>query len=205
MVTVLERVRKSLKQNKKGITLVEVLVTMAVAGVIVGMLGLFMTQGTRIFKRQTNIVDLTNESQIISGQLEQTLMEARAFVVKKDINGTYIYTGEVDESTGLWKNPTGVERTIIIADGSIYISNSYCEAAGDVNESNLISKYVDSFDITIAESSKEYVRDDAGAIVETKYINPIVVNIQYELTYEDTHKNSRMTIKLRNYISKCQI
>lgn len=195
---------KNAKLNKKGLSLVEVMVTLAIAGIIAVMLSMFISQGTKTFKKQSSIVDLTNESQIISGQLEQCLMEAKALIIRKSSKHIYIYTGQPNYSETSWSNPTGVERTVIVYDGRIYISAAYCTNIDEVDESNLIGSYIDEFNIHIADSSIEAETDELGAILNKKYKNPIVVNLNYKLKWDSSEKNASFTIKLRNNIELCE-
>lgn len=196
---------KYLKENKKGISLVEIIVALAIAGIIVAMLGTVISQGTILFNRQNTIVDLANESQLVSGQIEQCLMEATGITIYHDsANGCeYIYTGEIDKVNGGWANATGVERTIIVKDEYLYISNEFVADADMMNEGNMISSYLKSFNIGIAENSTEKITDEANAVVGIKYLNPMVVEVDYLLETDDSRKAANITIKLRNYITQC--
>lgn len=201
----MSQIIKKLKFEKRGISLVEILVALAIAGIILALLGSVMTQGVTIFRKQSTVVDLANESQLITGQLEQCLMEASAFTVYRD-NSTgeiFIYTGEADHKNNCWTRPTGVERTIIVSGEKLYISGEYCTDTTFVNEGNLISSYIDTFDIKISEKSIEKETDEAGAVIAVTYTNPIVVEVNYVIERDGNKKAADMTIKLRNYIEQC--
>jgi len=194
---------KELKLNKNGMSMIELIVTLGIAGVIVGMLGMFIAQSSLLFKNQSAIVDLTNEAQMISEQLEQSIMEATALTIEKKGDITFIYTGIGDSEEGKWVNGTGVERTFIISDGKIYISTKFCQLITDVSDANLISAYGKSFDIKVSEKSKEYETDEAGVKLSTIYLNPIMVEVNFELEFDDTTKKTSLVLKLRNDIEHC--
>lgn len=191
-----------LKENKKGISLVEIIVALAIAGILLSMLGGLISQGAILFKHQNTIVDLANESQLVSGQFEQTLMEARALIIHRDIAGgnIYIYTGEINAAGTGWKDATGVERTIIVTKTHMYVSNGYIADVSEMNEGNMITSYLKDFSIAIGESSKEYIKDENGLIVGINYLNPIVAEIDYVLSSNDREKTADLVLKLRNYI-----
>ncbi len=191
-----------LKENKKGISLVEIIVALAIASILLGMLGGLISQGAILFKQQNTIVDLANESQLVSGQFEQTLMEAKALLIHRDVAGDniYIYTGEINAGETGWKDATGVERTIIVTKTHMYVSNSYVSDVSEMNEGNMITSYLKDFTIEIGESSKEYIKDENGLVTGVNYLNPIVVEIDYVLETNDREKSTDLVLKLRNYI-----
>ncbi len=193
-----------LKENKKGISLVEIIVAIAITGIIIVMLGSVISSGTVLFNRQNKIVDMTNESQLLSGQLEQSLMEATGITIYHDDANKckYIYTGVINAAGDGWENPTGVERTLILKENNFYVSNNFVTDASVMNEGNMITSYIKTFDIKIAESSKETVTGEGG-LEEINYINPIVVEVNYVLEKDDNKKSAALIIKMRNYIGQC--
>ena len=99
--------------NNRGFSLIELIVAMAIAGVVSILIASLMTNSSKWFSTESTKSILQNELQDVTEQLNTAFMEATGIRIEKDGEVTYIYTGEYDDSLGNWKNPTGSERVII--------------------------------------------------------------------------------------------
>ncbi|MBE5939265.1 MAG: hypothetical protein E7266_02610 [Lachnospiraceae bacterium] len=201
----MKRLITFIKTENEGISFVEIIVSLAIAGIVLVLLSSALTQGVSIFRKQSTVADLIGESQFVAGQLEQSIMEANEFTIYRDtVKGEiFVYTGRANHDSNCWIEPTGVERTIVFSGTKLYISKEYCSDVSQLNEGNLLSSYVDEFNIKISESSIERITDEAGGNAGEIYVNPIVVRAEYVLKNEDNEKAAALTIKIRNEISNC--
>lgn len=130
--------KRLIRKNKKkldnqGFSLVELLVAMALVGVITLLLGAMMSNGSIWFAGETSKADLQNDIQTINTKIQKTLMEATVVSISEDASGVqYILTGEWEAATetkaGSWKtetNPNGTARAIIVYKNKLYIADKY--------------------------------------------------------------------------------
>ena len=93
--------------NNRGFSLIELIVAMAIAGVVSILIASLMTNSSKWFSTESTKSILQNELQDVTEQLNTAFMEATGIRIEKDGEVTYIYTGEYDDSLGNWKNTTG--------------------------------------------------------------------------------------------------
>lgn len=186
-----------------GFSLIELLVAIAISGIVILMISFIMVQGTTLFKGENEVIDLQGELQIVRNQLSEAIMGAKSVVVVEtsgeENKDMIIYTGEVDKETNkLAVQSSGgtltTERVIAYVDGALYISTDRNDV---VSEGNLISKYVSGMKIEFNESSK--VVDDAGRI---HYKNPFSVDITITLQNGDHKSDITMNVRARNILEK---
>lgn len=218
------------KLNNKGFTLVELLVSLAISGMVIILVAMLMTTSSNLFKEENDKINLQNELQMVDNFVTKTVMEAKTLYIISNDDGdqtTYLYTGEKsvddelepvtqeEESTSAGEISTGdttatitTERIIsyLPGDRSLYILKEWTASPG---KGSMISDNVSKFKVTIDDSCKTYEEVENGITGETTmehkgYANPIVLNI--ELTVRDEgngmEKNEVMTIKVRNNLEK---
>lgn len=191
--------------KNSGFSLIELLVTIAVSGLVILMISFIMLQGTTLFKGENEVIDIQSEIQIIRNQLTETLMSAKEITVVKADKDIVIYTGDVDESNNrLVAETSGVdgksgvttERIITYVDGkdSVYISSNLgtSESLG-----SLISNYVTSMDIVVNEGCKKI--DDSG---KEYYTNPLSIDIKLRLVQGEQSADVNVSVKVRNILTE---
>ncbi len=183
------------KLNNRGFTLVEMLVALAISGIVLLMIGTLLFQGSRYFKTESIKAQLQNELQVMNGKLSQILMEAKTLNIESNDDTTYVYTGYLDNAGNLLVE-TGTEKVITVYNGRLYVTNSI-ENLNEIDEGYALSKLIKSFKIEIDDSCK--FEDDFG---ETYYKNPIVVNIEISLEKDDIVVSNSMSVRVRNNIER---
>ena len=88
-------------KNNRGFSLIELLVAIAISGVVILMISFIMVQGTTLFKGESEVIDIQGELQIVRNQISEALMGAKSVVVVDAGDDIIIYTGAVDPETNM--------------------------------------------------------------------------------------------------------
>jgi prepilin-type N-terminal cleavage/methylation domain-containing protein len=83
----------SIRLNNKGVTLVELIVAMAVSSIVIGMVVLIISSGSRSFRMGQQEVDLQMQAQTVINQIEDVVIEA--YWLEKKSNITIEGTSDV--------------------------------------------------------------------------------------------------------------
>lgn len=194
--------------DNKGFSLIELLVTIAISGIVLLMISFMLVQGTNLFKNENEQIDIQNEAQIVRNQLSEAFMEAKSLVIVKAGEDLIIYTGSVaTESNRLAAETSGADgasavttERIITYDKSehkLYISSAYDSA---VAEGNLLSEWVMDMDITIDDKCMKVTGE--GDDKEEYYVNPLSVNISFNLTCGKQESDISMDVRIRNILKE---
>ena len=70
--------------DNKGITLIEVLIGIAIMGIVSSMISAIMVGGTNFFRKQSATIDLQNDSQLITSSMSAAILEGTNFTLEED-------------------------------------------------------------------------------------------------------------------------
>lgn len=227
------------KLNNQGFSLVELLVALAISGIVIVMISLLIVNSSNLFNNENKNIDLQNEFQVVDGFLSETLMEAKTIDIKDNDDGTLtLYTGTRGSDEAL--QPVTTEpieaATTGAADGSIatkpieatttgaaaasitteriitfkpdsnslYITKS---KEASLTKGNRISSSVKKFKVSIDDSCKTYKEVENSITHETTlehtgYANPIILNIELNISNEKSEKTEVVKITVRNQLKK---
>ncbi len=194
--------------KNSGFSLIELLVTIGISGIVILMISFIMSQGTTIYKGENEVIDIQGEMQIVRNQLSETLMGAKNIVIVEAGDDIVIYTGDVDKSTNKLvaetSGPSGTSKvtteriiTYVKSQNSLYISSTYDSAT---SEGSLISNYVTDMEISIDESCKKTT--GAGALLEEYYVNPLSVQVSMKLEQGEHSSDLDMSVRTRNILTR---
>lgn len=191
--------------KNRGFSLIELLVAVAIAGIILLMLSIMLVQGTKMFSGESDEVNIRNDYQIVRNQIEETIMEAKEIVIVEAGEDLVIYTGNVDTANNhLTAEGSGVTTERIItfdkSEGKIYISSSYGQA---VSEGNLLCSTVTEFGITISDKCMRDGSDNPE--LGLYYVNPLSVDIVLKMAGQSNSVDSTMTVRVRNILEQVTI
>ncbi len=212
------------KLNNQGFSLVELLVALAISGIVIVMISLLIVNSSNLFNNENKNIDLQNEFQVVDGFLSETLMEAKTIDIVDDAEGNQtltLYTGTRDASGILQpvttepieKTTTGVQSADITTEriitfnpdsNSLYITKSYIS---NLTKGNRISSSVKKFKVSIDDSCKTYKEVENSITHETTlehtgYANPIILNIELNISNEKSDKTEVVKITVRNQLKK---
>lgn len=192
--------RERIVMKNRGFSLIELLVAVAIAGIILLMLSIMLVQGTKMFSGESDEVSVRNDYQIVRNQIEETIMEAKAIVIVRAGEDLVIYTGDVDTANNrLAAEGSGVTTERIItfdkSEGKIYISSAYDKA---VSEGNLLCSTVTEFNISISDKC---LRDGSeNPEPGMYYVNPLSVDIVLKMKGQSNSVDSTLTVRVRNIL-----
>ncbi len=227
------------KLNNQGFSLVELLVALAISGIVIVMISLLIVNSSNLFNNENKNIDLQNEFQVVDGFLSETLMEAKTIDIKDNDDGTLtLYTGTrgSDEAlqpvttepieaattgatdgsiatkpieattTGAAAASITTERIITFKpdSNSLYITKS---KEASLTKGNRISSSVKKFKVSIDDSCKTYKEVENSITHETTlehtgYANPIILNIELNVSNEKSEKTEVVKITVRNQLKK---
>ena len=171
--------------GKKGFTLVEVVVSLAIMTIVAGAIGAFMVAGNNSYMRGNKELTLQEEAQLAANQIIDMIID-----VEKDIqftdNGTtseLFLENEKNSYLLQWRAGSGVSDP-----GKVYFfeSDNTLDADGNLNWSSesLLAEYVTKFDVDLSG-----VRKDRTVI------------LRMDFAYQDKSYSINETIRLRNDLS----
>ena len=200
-------VKSRKKINSRGFSLVELVVAMAVASVVVLLVGSLMTNGSKWFSSENTKVTIQNELQEISEQLESAIMETTYLCIDtSDTDVSYVYTGKWNQSENKWTDDIGTERVIICKGSKLYLRTKKIDKT-DIDSQDKgyeLSDKVSDFKVNLNNTLKDWPEGEthstAGYVV-----GPVSVNVNVVLTYNKKTMSLSKEIRLRNKMTEIQI
>lgn len=212
------------KLNNQGFSLVELLVALAISGIVIVMISLLIVNSSNLFNNENKNIDLQNEFQVVDGFLSETLMEAKTIDIKDNSDGDQtltLYTGtrgsgealepvttEPIEATTTGATTASITTERIITfkpdSNSLYITKSN---ESSLTKGNRISSSVKKFKVSIDDSCKTYKEVENSITHETTlehtgYANPIILNIELNVSNGESDKTEVVKITVRNQLKK---
>lgn len=188
-------------KDNKGFSLVELLVSIAVGGIVLIVIGSFISSGTRFFNKQSDSLDIQNELQIASNRITDSLMEATSLIVKNEGESgnriVTIYTGDFDDKESKIKPKCIVwdekEKLLFVSDEKIDISN-----IDEYDMGYCVSKCVTNMTITINEDCLDVIEN------ENVCNQPVTVQVNLTVTGSKDSKSDMKTTTLRNRLKNLE-
>lgn len=171
--------------GKKGFTLVEIIVSLAIMTIVAGAVGAFMVAGNNSYMRGNKELTLQEEAQLTANQIIDMIID-----VEKDIqftdNGTtseLFLENEKNSYLLQWREGSGASDP-----GRVYFheSDNTLDADGNLvwSTESLLAEYVTKFDVDLSG-----VRSDRTVI------------LRMDFAYQDKSYSINETIRLRNDLS----
>lgn len=160
--------KQNIVSDNRGITLIELLIGIAIMGIVSSMISVIMVGGTNFFRNQSATIDLQNDSQLITSSMSAAILEGTDFALQeKHMDGRtvlYFTTGAAPA-----EGEDSVARQYIWVEESPFGDKNYLYiyAAGatvDYNKGNCISELVTYLDISAKALEKA---EDAGGTIYT--------------------------------------
>lgn len=164
------------KGNNKGYSLVELLMTLAIFGVVMIGIAMIMRTTSVSYVNSSSEVAMQTEAQIIANQIEELLVDA---------------TGAIDElAVNEWKIP-GVDATHYIMYDATNDELLYQKDSNSATGYSLMAEYVSSFDIAGWSTTESDPNRDNKVVVEIQmdkdgYVYEVARNVFFRNAIENT-------------------
>ena len=206
------------KLNNKGFSLIELLVSIAIAGIVVVAAFSMVLYGMNRYAKSSKETKLQNEIQFVNNAISDAIKEghigsSRIDITRKadgSVNTAMIYTALQLDSNGL---PVEVSGKIQCLPGSqkiyynstkhsvfIYDAN---ETVGTGDDNHLVSDCVYSFDVGYAKAANSDVvgvnsNPDPSSGVETYFHESRLMKFTIKFKVSSIERTSENTYKMRN-------
>lgn len=197
--------KQNIVSDNRGITLIELLIGIAIMGIVSSMISVIMVGGTNFFRNQSATIDLQNDSQLITSSMSAAILEGTDFTLhEKHMDGRtvlYFTTG-----TAPAEGESSVARQYIWVEESPFGDKNYlyiydAGAVVDYNKGNCLSELVTYLDISAKamETSTDASGDTTYAyntVKEASRVDSICVN--FTLANSKDEVTQSIEIKPRN-------
>lgn len=169
------------KKSNSGFTLVEVVVVMAIMGILGLAVAGFIGSGTKQYKYASKEVDLQYEAQLAMNQIGDLLIDAQKSVKFESSASSPAAVQVASAGEEAVASTTGNDRTLVITDedciynvifksddGKLYLRKDSVDSAGNVTnkgDESLMADYVAGFDAEVSDTGN---RNSIRLIVDFK-------------------------------------
>lgn len=199
---------EKLKQNK-GASLVEILVSLAVSAIVFIVVGMFVSNGTNFFNRQSRTIDLQKELLEVSNKVNDSIMQATGIEMYYNTSGDQsdgfaLYTGEITADKKNFLTGKGNASKKIEWGGKdnkkLYVLDDLTLTTADEKEPYKFGSRVTNFSITFSDECATLLAD--GTYM---YEQPLILEIHITVADDKESRSDTRVVTLRNQIEKLVI
>ncbi len=191
---------KELQQNK-GMSLLEILVSVAISMIVMVVAATFISNGSVFFKKQSKTIDLQNELMEVSNQINDALLQSTdELKITISGNAAQIYTGTYDKDSEKFTSGKGSARYIEWQNNTVYVMNVTEVSDETLKQGYLMGKYVNSISIAVSSDCQVVQVDNSVA-----YEQPLILEISVSVTKDGETRSDSRVVTLRNELDKFEI
>lgn len=182
---------KAMKDNNKGLSLVEIIVAIAIGSIVLTAVMLLIVQGVKSYRTQSTKASLQNDVNIALNQISDNIMEGTCLTISNLTNSEgEVYTSyfQIKENMYYVYEP---EEEIL------YLSETPTKGAA----SSVLCENVENFDVSILDYSIMVGADNTIQGMT----NPIQLRVYIKVAKLDDSREAHRTISMRNDLSKIQL
>ena len=168
-------------KNNKGFTLVELLVAIAIGGLVLAALSMLVSQGVNNYRKQTVLAALQNDANITLNQISDNVMEADRLILVNDSFGKTTYFQIKENVYYIYKDETIYQSTV-----------------ADISKGSILCENVTEFDVRIIDTS--LVTDKDSKMVE-EINNPVQLRISLKVENMNEERAVNRSISMRNKLN----
>lgn len=166
-----------MKEDNKGFSLVELLIAIAISGIVLTALVLLITQSVKSYGRQTALAQIQSDADISLNQIQKNVMEANEIKVKKSVkpSGSFdveLYTTRTTEEQ---IDASGNKKTVTLSEWGYYYDSEkkelyYSDDTLNPDQMSLVCDNVSRFDVLINEDGIKWDNTKITSIVKKPQI-----------------------------------
>lgn len=166
-----------MKEDNKGFSLVELLIAIAISGIVLTALVLLITQSVKSYGRQTTLAQIQSDADISLNQIQKNVMEANEIKVKKSVkpSGSFdveLYTTRTTEEQ---IDASGNKKTVTLSEWGYYYDSEkkelyYSDDTLNPDQMSLVCDNVSHFDVLINEDGIKWDNAKITSIVKKPQI-----------------------------------
>lgn len=166
-----------MKEDNKGFSLVELLIAIAISGIVLTALVLLITQSVKSYGRQTALAQIQSDADISLNQIQKNVMEANEIKVKKSVkpSGSFdveLYTTRTTEEQ---IDASGNKKTVTLSEWGYYYDSEkkelyYSDDTLNPDKMSLVCDNVSHFDVIINEDGIKWDNAKITSIVKKPQI-----------------------------------
>lgn len=166
-----------MKEDNKGFSLVELLIAIAISGIVLTALVLLITQSVKSYGRQTALAQIQSDADISLNQIQKNVMEANEIKVKKGVkpSGSFdveLYTTRTTEEQ---IDASGNKKTVTLSEWGYYYDSEkkelyYSDDTLNPDQMSLVCDNVSHFDVLINEDGIKWDNTKITSIVKKPQI-----------------------------------
>lgn len=184
-------IRKCYKGNNKGISLVELLISLAVGAIVMSALTLLVSQGIKQYNKTTIMTQLQEDANIALNNISDSIMEGNYLVISNSRPAATFQTQDVAHDG---KNV-------------IYMVRDYCLYLGDntanMDTMGILCKNVDEMKIEIVQSSLKTELAEREGTMQHKVVginNPVQIKVTLTLELNGYTRSVSRVTSVRNLL-----
>lgn len=174
-----------MKQNNRGFSLIELIVAMAILGVVATGAFSFMTAGADSYRSVYTNVSLQYAMQQAMGQIQETILDCNTAVCGSDISGSELYLLNRDDTTGIY-----TVRAYTLSGGELIFQQTE-----DVNQDTDTAVITGSDPHILVQNVSSFTIQIHKSGTQAAY-----VTVSLELTRQGKTYGSTQEIALRNRV-----
>ena len=200
----MKKVFKQLQQNK-GMSLLEILVSVAISMIVMVVAATFISNGSIFFKKQSGTIDVQNELMECSNKINDALLQSTDTLeinIGPGVSGAKIYTGAYNVSDNKFTSGKGYARLIEWNSGTheLFVMDVLNMSNNELKKGYRMGNHVSAISISISEKC-EVVQLD-GTI---RYKQPLILEFSVTITDEDESRSDSRVVTLRNELKGLKI
>lgn len=166
-----------MKEDNKGFSLVELLIAIAISGIVLTALVLLITQSVKSYGRQTALAQIQSDADISLNQIQKNVMEANEIKVKKSVKSSGLIDVELytTRTTEEQIDASGNKKTVTLSEWGYYYDSEkkelyYSDDTLNPDQMSLVCDNVSHFDVIINEDGIKWDNAKITSIVKKPQI-----------------------------------
>lgn len=182
---------KTMKDNNKGLSLVEIIVAIAIGSIVMTAVMLLVVQGVKSYRTQSTKASLQNDVNIALNQISDNIMEGTC------LNISNLTNGEGEVYTSYFQIKENMYYVYEPDEEILYLSETPTKGAA----SSVLCENVEKFDVNILDYSIIVGGDNKIQGMT----NPIQLQVYIKVAKLDESRDAKRIISMRNDLSHIEL